>query len=63
MFLRLFHRGNPAARIARHAEAIQADLIVSGTHGKAGTKAFWAHSVGARLLAQTSRPALLVPVR
>lgn len=56
-------RGDPAAMIVRHAETTHADLIVFGTHGKAGTKAFWAHSVGARVLAQTSRPALLVPIR
>ncbi len=56
-------RGDPADRIARHAETTRADLIVFGTHGKAGTKAFWAHSVGARVLAKTSRPALLVPVK
>lgn len=55
-------RGDPAARIVRYAETMRADLIVFGTHGKAGTKAFWAHSVGARVLAQTSRPALLVPI-
>ena len=40
-----------------------ADLIVFATHGKAGTKAFWAHSIGAKVLAQTARPALLVPIR
>jgi len=55
--------GDPAALIARNAETTHADLIVFGTHGKAGTKAFWAHSVGARVLAQTSQPALLVPIR
>lgn len=55
-------RGDPADRIVRHAEAVRADLIVFGTHGKAGTKAFWANSVGAQVLAKTSRPALLVPV-
>jgi nucleotide-binding universal stress UspA family protein len=59
----LVGRGDPAALIARNAETTHADLIVFGTHGKAGTKAFWAHSVGARVLAQTSRPALLVPIR
>jgi len=59
----LVGRGDPPALIARNAETTHADLIVFGTHGKAGTKAFWAHSVGARLLAQTSRPALLVPIR
>jgi nucleotide-binding universal stress UspA family protein len=56
-------RGDPADRIVRHAETTRADLIVFGTHGKAGTKAFWANSVGAQVLAKTSRPALLVPVK
>lgn len=59
----LVGRGDPAALIARNAETTHADLIVFATHGKAGTKAFWAHSVGAKVLAQTSRPALLVPIR
>jgi len=56
-------RGDPAVMIAKQADAADADLIVFGTHGKAGTKAFWAHSVGAKVLAQTSRPVLLVPIR
>jgi len=56
-------RGDPAALIAKQADAADADLIVFATHGKAGTKAFWAHSVGARLLTQTARPVLLVPIR
>ena len=59
----LVGRGDPAALIARNAETTHADLIVFGTHGKAGARAFWAHSVGARVLAQTSRPVLLIPVR
>ena len=59
----LVGRGDPAALIARNAETTHADLIVFATHGKAGTKAFWAHSIGAKVLAQTARPALLVPIR
>jgi nucleotide-binding universal stress UspA family protein len=59
----LVGRGDPAALIARNAETTHADLIVFATHGRAGTKAFWAHSIGAKVLAQTSRPALLVPIR
>jgi nucleotide-binding universal stress UspA family protein len=55
-------RGNPATTIATQAEESGADLIIFATHGKAGTKAFWSHSVGAMVLAQTSRPVLLVPV-
>ena len=59
----LVGRGDPAALIARNAETTHADLIVFATHGKAGTKAFWAHSIGAKVLAQTVRPVLLVPIR
>jgi nucleotide-binding universal stress UspA family protein len=55
-------RGDPAALIAEMADAADIDLIVFATHGKAGTKAFWSHSVGAMVLAKTSRPVLLVPV-
>jgi len=56
-------RGDPAALIAKQADAAEVDLLVFGTHGKAGTQAFWSHSVGARVLAQTPRPVLLVPVK
>jgi nucleotide-binding universal stress UspA family protein len=55
-------RGDPAEVIVQNADAADVDLLVFATHGKAGTKAFWSHSVGARVLAQTSRPVLLVPV-
>jgi nucleotide-binding universal stress UspA family protein len=55
-------RGDPAGVIAENADAADIDLIIFATHGKAGTKAFWSHSVGARVLGQTSRPILLVPV-
>lgn len=55
-------RGDPADVIAEIADSADVDLVVLATHGKAGTKAFWSHSVGARVLAQTSRPVLLVPV-
>jgi nucleotide-binding universal stress UspA family protein len=54
-------RGEPAAVIAEAAEGLNVDLIVLGTHGKAGTKAFWSCSVGSAILARTFRPALLVP--
>lgn len=56
-------RGDPAAKIAHAAETTRADLIVFATHGKAGTRAFWADSVGARVISQISRPALLVPAK
>jgi len=56
-------RGDPASVIVETAAACDADIIVLGTHGKAGVKAFWAHSVAARVLAKTRRPLLLVPVK
>lgn len=55
-------RGDPAEAIAAAADALDADLIVLGTHGKSGTAAFWTQSIGPKVLAQTRRPMLLVPV-
>lgn len=55
-------RGDPASLIAEMADTADIDLIIFATHGKAGIRAFWSHSVGAMVLAQTSRPVLLVPV-
>ncbi len=55
-------RGDPAARISAVADLLDTDLIVLGTHGKSGTEAFWTQSVGARVLAQTKRPLLLIPI-
>jgi nucleotide-binding universal stress UspA family protein len=54
-------RGSPAVRIARIAAERGSDLIVLGTHGRAGTKAFWAESVTARIVEKTKIPILLVP--
>jgi nucleotide-binding universal stress UspA family protein len=56
-------RGDPARAIARAAKRLSADLVVMGTHGRAGTKAFWEGSVAARVVARTSAPLLLVPLR
>ena len=55
-------RGDPASIIAKLAEAVAADIIILGTHGKAGTKAFWSGSMAAKVIKQTPRPLLLVPV-
>ncbi len=55
-------RGEPAAVIAAVAERLDVDLIVLATHGKTGTAAFWTQSTGAKVLAKTQRPVLLVPV-
>ncbi|MDA8139645.1 MAG: universal stress protein [Desulfobacteraceae bacterium] len=55
-------RGDPAAIIAGVAEKINVDLIAFSTHGKSGAAAFWNQSIGAKVLAQTRRPMLMVPV-
>jgi len=55
-------RGEIAEEIVRSAETNEVDLIVLATHGKAGTDAFWANSVAARVQSETSRPLLLVPL-
>jgi nucleotide-binding universal stress UspA family protein len=56
-------RGDPTAAIVTTAERIGADLIVLGTHGKAGWDAFWAGSVTPKIADRTRRHLLLVPVR
>ena len=55
-------RGDPAPTVALIAERAGADLIVLGTHGKAGTDAFWSGSFASRISSKTSLPLLLVPV-
>jgi len=56
-------RGRPVRVIVRAAAARQADLIVLATHGKAGSRAFWAESMAQQILHHTPQPLLLVPVR
>jgi nucleotide-binding universal stress UspA family protein len=55
-------RGDPASIILEAATNSDADVIVLGTHGKAGASAFWAHSVSAEVLGKTTTPLLLIPV-
>lgn len=55
-------RGDPASVISKTAKAVAADIIIMATHGKAGTKAFWSGSMAAKVIKQTLRPLLLVPV-
>jgi nucleotide-binding universal stress UspA family protein len=56
-------RGDPADELAGLANRRQDGLIVLGTHGKAGSTAFWNRSVTARVLGKIKIPALLIPVR
>jgi len=54
-------RGDPARKLSLIARERGSDLIVLGTHGRTGTKAFWAESAAVRIIARTKLPALLVP--
>ena len=54
-------RGEPAKTIAEFARSSQADIVCMGTHGTAGTQAFWAQSVTARVAARTRAALLLAP--
>ena len=56
-------RGDPAQAIVRAARRLDADLVVMGTHGRAGTVAFWEGSVAARVVSRTRVPLLLVPLK
>jgi len=56
-------RGDPSRAIVRTARRLSADLVVMGTHGRAGTEAFYEGSVAARVTAHSRVPLLLVPLR
>jgi nucleotide-binding universal stress UspA family protein len=56
-------RGDPARRILAAVKADDgADLVVLGTHGRAGTAAFWSGSLTPKLLRRARTSFLLVPV-
>ena len=55
-------RGDPARAIIASARRLAADLVIMGTHGRAGADAFWAGSVAARVVAQIKAPLMLVPL-
>jgi nucleotide-binding universal stress UspA family protein len=55
-------RGDPAPYLLSAAQRTGADLIVLGTHGKAGWEAFWSGSVAPRLSGRSRAPLLLVPL-
>jgi nucleotide-binding universal stress UspA family protein len=55
-------RGDPASVIISTAEKIGSDLILFGTHGRAGLDAFWNRSVAASVARRTGIPLLLIPL-
>lgn len=54
-------RGDPVEEILKAGQAFSADVIVLGTHGKSGAKAFWEGSVAARIVAKSGSSLLFVP--
>ncbi|MFH0878385.1 MAG: universal stress protein [Lentisphaerota bacterium] len=55
-------RGDPAACIIKAAKQFAAEVVVLGTHGKSGAKAFWEGSVASRVAAKSSSSLLFIPV-
>ncbi|HUJ76007.1 MAG TPA: universal stress protein, partial [bacterium] len=56
-------RGDPARAIVSASRRLSSDLVVMGTHGRAGTDAFWEGSVAARVISRVRVPLLLVPLK
>jgi nucleotide-binding universal stress UspA family protein len=56
-------RGDPAGTIAEVAKKVKAGMVVLGTHGKAGSEAFWSGSVAPKLPGLTRVPLLFIPVK
>ena len=53
--------GSPADEITDYAKQLDADLIVSGTHGRSGVKRLVLGSVAQRLVRVAERPVLTIP--
>jgi nucleotide-binding universal stress UspA family protein len=57
----LVARGDPATVIVETARRLDTDILVVGTHGKAGTDAFWSGSLPPKISSRLRLPLLLVP--
>jgi nucleotide-binding universal stress UspA family protein len=55
-------RGDPVDEIVNYAGENTFDMVIIGTHGKSGARAFWAGSKASRILSRLKTPVLLVPV-
>lgn len=55
--------GFPAKAIIQQAQSVNADLIVMGTHGRAGASELLLGSVAHKVLHRSSIPVLLIPLR
>lgn len=54
-------RGEPLAVICEQSARLSADLVVLGTHGLTGMKAFWSGSLGPKLLGSIPASFVLAP--
>ena len=54
--------GFPADEILKEADAVEADLVVMGTHGKGALENTFVGSVAQRVLRRSRRPVLVVPL-
>jgi nucleotide-binding universal stress UspA family protein len=54
--------GSPAREIVAHAEKVDADMIIVGTHGRGGITHAVLGSVAERVVQKARRPVLVVPV-
>jgi len=52
--------GSPASAIVEHAQAVRADLIVMGTHGRSGISHLFLGSVAERVVRHASCPVFTV---
>ena len=56
------HYGNPVAHILQHADGLEVDMIVLGSHGKGALKYAFLGSVAEKVLRKSHRPMLIVPL-
>lgn len=54
-------RGEPVHELMAQAEREQAGVVALATHGRTGLEALWSGSVGAKVVARSAIPLLLVP--
>ncbi|MCL0042256.1 universal stress protein [Thermodesulfovibrionales bacterium] len=56
----LIRQGDPAEKILETANKMKVDLVVTGSHGKHGTKKFLLGSVSAKIVDYSKYPVLVV---
>jgi nucleotide-binding universal stress UspA family protein len=56
----LIRQGDPAEKILETAQKMKADLIVTGSHGKHGTKKFLLGSVSSKIVDYSKCPVMVV---